>query len=138
MFFPTSGVRDGLLCNPGNGRFLLMRCIFSTNGGKSPVWTVNDQVMQTLRAGANKALGREMPHWVIHDFRRTLRTHLARLGIPEVIGELMISHKLRGLTATYNIYDFETEKHSALEKWEVELTSGSTRAPNSRATSTPT
>ena len=60
-------------------------------------------------------------YFVIHDIRRTVRTRLARLKVPEVMAELILGHALRGVVGTYNIYDFDVEKRSALEEWTVEL-----------------
>jgi integrase len=59
---------------------------------------------------------------VVHDFRRTVRTHLARLKVPEVVAELVLGHALRGIAGTYNVYDFEAEKRDALTRWATELT----------------
>jgi integrase len=39
----------------------------------------------------------------LHDLRRTVRTLMSRLGVPEEIAELSIGHVRRGLVATYNL-----------------------------------
>jgi integrase len=38
----------------------------------------------------------------LHDLRRTTRTLMSRLGVPEDTAELAIGHVRRGLIATYN------------------------------------
>lgn len=56
-----------------------------------------------------------------HDLRRTVRTRLAELGIDDVIAERVLGHKLQGVMAIYNRYDYAAEKRQALEKWEASL-----------------
>lgn len=96
-------------------------CIFSTTGGTEPVWAIPRKIMDDLHAAAEKKLKRKIEHFTVHDLRRTVRTHLARLKVPEIVGELVLGHAIRGVSATYNIYDFETEKREALNKWATEL-----------------
>lgn len=98
--------------------------LFTATGGVGPVWSIPRKVTNRLHARAEKLLGRSIPHFVVHDLRRTVRTHLARLQVPEVVAELVLGHALRGVAGTYNVYDFETEKHHALERWSTELTAG--------------
>lgn len=98
-------------------------CIFSTTGGVDPVWCVPRKIVDKLHEEAEEIAGRKLEHFVIHDLRRTVRTHLARLKVPEVVGELVLGHALKGISATYNVYDFEDEKREALALWERELIS---------------
>jgi hypothetical protein len=58
----------------------------------------------------------------VHVFHRTVRTHLSRFQVPEVVGELVLGHALRGVARTYNMYEFESEKREALARWARELT----------------
>jgi integrase len=55
--------------------------------------------------------------FTLHDFRRTCRTTLSRLGIDEETAELVIGHLPQGMTRTYNLYDRLQERRAALEKW---------------------
>ncbi|HJW42602.1 MAG TPA: integrase arm-type DNA-binding domain-containing protein [Rhizomicrobium sp.] len=96
-------------------------CVFSTTNGKSPVWSVSRKIVDRLHARAEKNLGRKIEHFVVHDFRRTVRTHLSRLGVSDVVGELALGHALRGVSKTYNVYDFEAEKREALARWASEV-----------------
>ncbi len=96
--------------------------VFSTLNGVRPVWNVPRKIVNQLHAVAEKELCRTIEHFVVHDFRRTVRTHLSRLGVSEVVGELTLGHALRGIAGTYNIYDFESEKREALTRWAKELT----------------
>jgi integrase len=56
-----------------------------------------------------------------HDLRRTVRTRLAALGISDVVAERVLGHKLQGILAVYNRYDYDQEKRQALEAWERAL-----------------
>jgi integrase len=56
-----------------------------------------------------------------HDLRRTLRTRLAALGVTDIVAERVLGHKLQGVMAIYNRYDYVTEKKQALERWETSL-----------------
>ncbi len=56
-----------------------------------------------------------------HDLRRTLRTRLAELGVIDVVAERVLGHKLQGILAVYNCYNYDTEKRQALEQWAKKL-----------------
>lgn len=101
-------------CNEGD-------FVFSTENGVRPVWSIPRKIVDKLHARAEEIIGRKIEHFVVHDFRRTIRTHLSRLKFPEVVGELVLGHALRGVSGTYNVYDFEQEKREALTMWSAEL-----------------
>ena len=65
-----------------------------------------------------------------HDLRRTLRTHLSRLGVALHIAEKCLNHSLGRLEQTYDKHTYIYERREALDKWakEVDL------AVNSRET----
>lgn len=56
-----------------------------------------------------------------HDLRRTLRTRLAEIGIDDIVAERVLGHKLQGILAVYNRYDYAVEKRQALDRWETRL-----------------
>jgi len=59
-----------------------------------------------------------------HDFRRTVATYMAELGIPEIHISAVMNHVRAGVTAKhYARYTYEAEKKAALEKWTAELRS---------------
>ncbi|ABB32504.1 integrase, bacteriophage P4-type [Geobacter metallireducens GS-15] len=62
-----------------------------------------------------------LPEWTPHDLRRTARTLLARVGVPEEHAEEVLSHKKEGLVDRYNRHDYMEEKKEALIKLEAEL-----------------
>ncbi len=55
--------------------------------------------------------------WVLHDLRRTMRTGMARLGVPDEIAEACIGHGKRGLARVYNQHRYEREMRDAFEQW---------------------
>jgi integrase len=100
----------------GSGAFLLS----TTHGGK-PIAGIPRKVLDRVHVRAEAILGQPIEHFRLHDLRRTVRTHLSRLGTPEVVAELLLGHTLKGVQGTYNVYDFATEKRRALEIWSQEL-----------------
>jgi len=63
----------------------------------------------------------ELEHWVIHDLRRTMRTGLSALPIPDNVRELMIAHAQPGLKKTYDRYAYVEEKRRGFGLWEAHL-----------------
>jgi integrase len=55
-------------------------------------------------------------HFTIHDLRRTCRSLLASLKVPDHIAERCMNHKLKGVSGTYNRYDYLDERREALDK----------------------
>ncbi len=53
----------------------------------------------------------------LHDLRRTMRTRCGELGIRPDICEMMLAHKLRGIQATYDRYDYGKELRAAGRLW---------------------
>ena len=58
-----------------------------------------------------------LPHFTLHDLRRTARTHLAALGVRREVAERCLGHKLRGVEGTYDRHDYFKERRAALESW---------------------
>jgi integrase len=58
-----------------------------------------------------------VPHFTIHDLRRTARTHLAALGVDRFIAERCLNHKIAGVEGTYNQHEYFDERRKALAKW---------------------
>ncbi len=61
--------------------------------------------------------GHQMPAWVFHDVRRTVRSNLSRLGIGADVGEAVIAHTLGGIRQIYDRHSYLDEKRHALEAW---------------------
>lgn len=62
-----------------------------------------------------------LEHFVIHDLRRTARTHLGRLKVPPHVAELCLNHKLKGITGIYDTHDYFDDRREALNKWANEI-----------------
>lgn len=58
-----------------------------------------------------------MDHFILHDFRRTMRTGLSRLGVQDEIRQRVSNHARGSLESVYEIYDFLKGKRDALDKW---------------------
>lgn len=67
------------------------------------------------RAGLDSA---NSDRWKPHDLRHTVRTYMAKLGIPPYIGDQVTNHKETSIGQTvYTHYDYAAEKRDALDRW---------------------
>jgi hypothetical protein len=65
-----------------------------------------------------------MPAWDLsRDVRRTVKTRLAELKVPDDIRDLILGHARKGMDAVYDHSKRREEKHEALEKWAAHLAS---------------
>src|SRR5690606_42115685 len=58
-------------------------------------------------------LGRELPHFTLHDFRRSGSTHLTGLGVNEEVVEMLLGHKIKGVRGIYMKHKFLEERRNA-------------------------
>jgi integrase len=65
----------------------------------------------------------EIKPFVIHDIRRTMRTGLSALPVPDLVRELVIAHTKPGLHKVYDQFAYLDEKRQALELWAARLRS---------------
>jgi integrase len=64
----------------------------------------------------------DLPHWTLHDLRRTMRTELGRLGIRPDIAERCICHLIGStVSRTYDRHEYFQEKAAAMNRWAQEL-----------------
>lgn len=66
----------------------------------------------------------EIPHWTIHDLRRTFSTIHAEIGTPIHITERLLNHasgSTGGIVGVYNKYQYLDEMREAQEKYETVL-----------------
>ena len=66
-------------------------------------------------------LGAELPAWVNHDIRRTVRTRLSALRIPEEVREAVLAHARPGIKGHYDMHHYLDEKRDALTQWAAKL-----------------
>lgn len=106
--------------------------LFSTTGGKVPVSIgtkvkaeLDGRMLVVLRELA-QSRGQdpelvELPHWVNHDIRRTVRSYLSELRVEEVVRERILAHARKGIEGTYDRHTYREEKRVALQLWAARL-----------------
>ncbi len=64
-----------------------------------------------------------IPHWTLHDIRRTFRTNLGRLRVRPDIAERLVNHASARteMEETYDRYTYLPEMREAMESWEAFL-----------------
>jgi integrase len=93
------------------------------------VWTTNGRTYLSgfthVKARLDALLaaqGTPLKTWRLHDIRRTVATHMVRLGVTETIVGRVLNHAPQGVTArTYALHSYEPEKRSALTRWAAEI-----------------
>jgi integrase len=63
----------------------------------------------------DKKLG-DMPHWRLHDLRRTARSLLSRAGVRPDIAERVLGHVQPVIVETYDQHQYDAEKADALNR----------------------
>ena len=60
-----------------------------------------------------------LPHWTLHDVRRSVATHLAEIGVAPHIIEAVLGHAghRSGIGGTYNRSTYAAEQRAALQRW---------------------
>jgi integrase len=118
---PLSGQARAILAALpcGAGPFL-----FSSDGGVRPVSGFSKAKARLDRAIVER-LGRPLPAWVVHDLRRSMATHMERIGVAPHVIEVCLGHVLKGVAGTYRQYGYLPEKAAALQRWADELMAAS-------------
>ncbi|MEJ5218866.1 tyrosine-type recombinase/integrase [Cognatishimia sp. D5M38] len=109
------------------------RYVFTTNG-KTPLASQSkikrrlDALSSSIHSQHNdhEENNQPIPHWTIHDLRRTATTGMARLGIAPHVADALLNHKsgsLSGVAAVYNRYGYLDERRRALKMWEEHVIS---------------
>ena len=108
--------------------------IFTTTGGERPVSgfgkfkvrldnKIAELIAEDVAAGLTEKGQVEVRPWRIHDLRRTVRTRLSELRVPDMVCELVIGHTKPSLHKVYDRHKFSSEKREALELWAARLAS---------------
>lgn len=102
--------------------------LFSSNGGVKPLSgfskpkiRLDGLIASEMEAAKNGDEKPVMPPWVIHDIRRTVRTHLSALPVQDMIRELVIAHAKPGLHKVYDQHSYLDEKRHCLDLWDQRL-----------------
>jgi integrase len=76
--------------------------------------------MKAIEVGTETLVLAEIPHWVLHDLRRTAATGMARLNVPRHVVDKILNHvsgTIRGVAAVYNRFEYHRERQAALDDW---------------------
>jgi integrase len=106
-------------------RFLAGDCLFTTTGGMTPAGgfsrvkdAVDRAMLEEQRGDDPKG---QLAPFVLHDLRRTMRTRLSSLRIPDTVAEMVIGHGRKGMQRVYDQHKFIDEMREALEQWNARL-----------------
>jgi integrase len=108
-------------------RFKTGNFLFSLRAGKTslkathftnPKIKLDGLMLQIMRETDTRA---ELPEWTNHDIRRTMRTKLSALRIPEEVREAVLAHARPGIKGHYDHHQYLDEKRDALEQWSARL-----------------
>jgi integrase len=100
--------------------------VFSTTGGTRPVSGFSkakarlDERMLRLAGGPDDP-AEAIKRWVLHDLRRTARTHFSAIPSQDLVRELAISHARPGLHKTYDQFAYLDEKRALFGAWSKRL-----------------
>ncbi|HUK09399.1 MAG TPA: tyrosine-type recombinase/integrase [Stellaceae bacterium] len=102
--------------------------VFSRTYGEKPINGFSKDFDHLKRSIAQQwieeaATADRPARWTIHDIRRTVRTGLSKLRVPDVVSELVIGHVQKGLHAVYDQHAYADEKREALNVWAAHLRS---------------
>ena len=93
--------------------------VFSNDGGSQPLAGFSkakaalDRTIDEIRRARGLEL---MPHWTLHDLRRTARSLMSRAGVRPDVSERVIGHAIAGVAGVYDRHSYADEKREALEK----------------------
>jgi integrase len=90
--------------------------VFSTTGGERPI-----SGFSKMKLKIDAAIAEPIAPWRFHDLRRTMRTGLSALPIPNNVAELCIAHAQPGLHQVYDRHSYRDEKRRAFELWTARL-----------------
>jgi len=68
---------------------------------------------QRPKVTLDKATG-DIPHWTLHDLRRTARSLMSRAGVRERVSERVLGHVIDGVEGVYDRHAYKEEKGQAL------------------------
>ena len=125
----TAGIEDIVRACPYRRGYL-----FSTTMGTKPL-TLGDKVKRQIDTLALEELRKEaiegggdpaqvrLEPWTNHDIRRSMRTGISSLAIPEgdLVRELVIGHVRPGVSGIYDMHKYLPEKKVCLELWAAKV-----------------
>lgn len=100
--------------------------ILSSTGGARPISGFSKAKVELDRLILRNSEGGIRP-WVVHDLRRSMATHMERIGVEPHVIEVCLGHALKGVAGVYRHYAYLPEKAAALQKWADELSKATTQ-----------
>ena len=94
------------------------RFAFTTNGETAV--SGFSRAKTRLNSRMTELAGAEIPHWKLHDLRRTASSGMARAGVGLVVAEKCLNHisgSLGGIAGVYNRYHYADETRDAWNAW---------------------
>jgi integrase len=91
------------------------------NGGFCNFNTETRELRQHIDAKRQAAGKEPMPHWTLHDFRRSISTGLNSMGIPPHVVEALLGHVMKGVAGVYNLAIYLPEVGAALTRWDQHI-----------------
>jgi integrase len=91
-----------------------------TTTGRSPISGFSKAKRMLDEKITEVGEGGTLPHWRVHDLRRTAATGLQRLGIRFEVTEAVLNHvsgAKGGIAGVYQRHDWAKEKRAALDAW---------------------
>jgi integrase len=82
------------------------------------------KAMTRIRAALETVVAEPVPHWTLHDLRRTLATGMQRLGVRLEVTEAVLNHlsgSRAGIVGVYQRHNYFEEKGIALKAWAKEV-----------------
>ena len=103
-------------------RFQGGKFLFSNHYGLTPLKANRfERHKAKLDVLMQQILGNKPPDWVNHDIRRSVRTKLSALRIPEEVREAVLAHARPGIKGHYDMHHYLDEKRDALTQWAAKL-----------------
>jgi hypothetical protein len=96
-----------------------------TTTGRSPISGFSKAKRMLDEKITEVGEGGTLPHWRVHDLRRTAATGLQRLGVRFEVTEAVLNHvsgSKGGVAGVYQRYDWAEEKRAALDAWASQVT----------------
>lgn len=115
---PAVGLLRGIGAGEGTG------LLFPAHGSPDNPPSGISKAQRRIEAAVAEALGRDVPHWTLHDIRRTVATGLQGLGIRFEVTEAIHNHisgSKGGIAGVYQRHDWAKEKRAALDRWAAHI-----------------
>jgi hypothetical protein len=87
--------------------------LFSACYGKRPV-----NGFSKTKQRIDKLMPADTAPWTFHDIRRTVRSRLSALHVPDHVAEIVIGHGRKGMARVYDQHRYEAEIRKVLEAWQ--------------------